>query len=292
MPRNLTSWTSRIMRAHLAVPALGGLLLLAAPAVRANDISFVDSFRNASYEQTGNGNSLTLNGYFFSADLVTNTPNPYASVSLIYPGPGSPANLPQISPTDYGMQTGFLSKAALDADFPMGVYTFKSNTGDTTGYDYEADDYAQSNPFLTGTDYSDLQGMNATQGFTFHFSPFVTGNMAASSFIFFTVFDQTTSTQAFTGGFLPANTASLFMPANTLTPGDSYTFELDFSNRDILNLIGDADFPPEVAFDVRSDGAFIAAAAAPTPEPGTFGLFGVALLAAAGLRRRVSNLLQ
>ena len=48
--------------------ATAALLTCGLPAVRA-DILFLDSFKNIGYEQTGNGNSLTLNGTaFYSAE--------------------------------------------------------------------------------------------------------------------------------------------------------------------------------------------------------------------------------
>jgi hypothetical protein len=275
------------------VPGIAGLLLLLAPTVRASEISFLNSFKNLSNEQTGNGNTLTLNGYFYSADLNTIDPNPYTSATLTYPGPGSPMNLPQINPTDYGIQTGFFpTKSAMDTAFPFGTYTFTSNTGDSASYDYTADDYPGSLPFLTGTDFTSLQGMNSTQPFTFHFSPYVTGSKATDSFIFFTVFDSTKNTTAFTDNFLTPGTTSVVMPANTLTPGDLYSYELDYSNRDILTGGGTAQFPPQLGFDVRTDGVFSAAPAAATPEPSTAVLFGIGFFVATVLRRRCGATLQ
>src|SRR5258706_12655322 len=136
--------------------------------VNAASISFVDQFKNISNTQTGNGNSLTSNSAFYSADLFSTVANAYTSANLVYPGPGSPGTLAPSSPTDYRFQTPSLaSKAAMDAAFPFGTYTFHGVSGvtDTASYSYTADDYAQSNPYLTGSDYSSLQGMNPSQAF-------------------------------------------------------------------------------------------------------------------------------
>ncbi|MGA7241475.1 MAG: PEP-CTERM sorting domain-containing protein [Bryobacteraceae bacterium] len=260
------------------MPALAGLLILLTPAVHAGNISFVDIFGNISYVQTGDGNALSLNGTFFSLDLNSSTPNAYTSASVSYPGPDSPQALPQSSPTDYGFQTGLLPDlATLEAAYPFGTYSFQGMNGpdtDTATLTYSADDYSQSNPFLTGTDYSSLQGMNPTQAFTFHFSPYVTGPNATEGDIFFTISDVTTGQTVFTTGGLPSTTTSVVLPANVLAHGDLFDYELDYSNRDFSSDTGGANFPPFVGFDTRADGEFTTSAA---PEPG-----GLAMLAIAG----------
>jgi hypothetical protein len=257
---------------------LACLLLLSVPAAHAGTISFVDIFGNVGFEQTGDGNTLSLNGDFFSADLNAMAANAYTSASVSYPGPDSPQALTQGSPTDYHFQTVTLPDlATMEAAYPMGAYTFQGVNGpttDTATLAYSADDYPQSNPYLTGTDYSSLQGMDASQDFTFHFSPFVTGATATDSFIFFQIYDETAGMPVFTESFLPATTASLLLPANTLTPGHLFDYELDYSNRDISNDPAGAMFGPQLGFDVRADGLFTTA----TPEPG-----GAAMLVIAGL---------
>lgn len=250
------------------------------------DILFLDSFKNVGYQQTGNGNSLTLNGAFYSADLNTSVANSYTSVSMAFPGPSSPLNVPQISTTDYHYQTGFFAtQAAMDAAFPFGTYTFTATNGstvDTASYSYTADDYSSSLPFLTGTDYASLQGMNPSQAFTLHLSPFANGSNATFSFIFVTIFDETTSTFAFNDGFLPASTTTVLIPANTLAAGHQFAYEIDYSNRDIVASPGATD-PAQLGFDVRTDGLFTTGAA--VPEPSTALLLGLGVVAVAARRR-------
>jgi hypothetical protein len=285
----MSKFACKIDRIRL-VPVFAGLFALFSPLAHAGNISFVNIFGNISYEQTGDGNTLSLNGTFFSADLIASIPNAYTSASVSYPGPDSPQTLSQISPTDYGFQTGFLPDlATMEAAYPFGAYSFQGVNGantDTATLTYTADDYAQSSPYLTGTDYSSLQGMDPTQNFTFHFSPYVTGSTATASLIFFTISDATTGTTAFTTGALPSTTTSVVLPANTLTHGDLYSYELDYSNRDVLSDAAGANFPPLLGFDTRADGVFTTSAA---PEPS-----GSAMLLAAGfagflmLKRRQS----
>ncbi len=228
------------------MPVLAGLLVIFTPAAHAGNISFVDIFGNISYIQTGDGNTLSLNGTFFSADLNAAVANAYTSASVSYPGPDSPQALPQSSPTDYGFQTGLLPDlATMEAAYPFGNYSFQGMNGpdtDTATLSYSADDYSQSNPFLTGTDYSSLQGMDSTQAFTFHFSPYVTGANATESDIFFTISDVTTGQTVFTTGGLPSTTTSVVLPANTLAHGDLFDYELDYSNRDFSSDTGGAEF--------------------------------------------------
>jgi hypothetical protein len=268
------------------MPAIAGLLVLLAPTAQAGSISFVNIFGNISYEQIGDGNTLTLNGTFFSADLNSSVANAYTSASVIYPGPGSPQTLTQGSPTDYHFQTALLPDlATMEAAYPMGTYTFQGVNGpntDTATLDYSTDDYPQSNAYLTGTDYSSLQGMDATQDFTFHFNPDITGSNATASFIFFTIYDETAGTVAFSDAFLPASTTSVVLPANTLTSGHLYDYELDYSNRDILSNPGDADSGPQLGFDTRTDGLFATAA----PEPASAAMLVIAGFAGLLLLKR------
>ncbi|MFO0954821.1 MAG: PEP-CTERM sorting domain-containing protein [Isosphaeraceae bacterium] len=259
--------------------------LLAAGGPARADISFVSAFRNVSNVQTGNGNTLSAAGAFYSADLTSTTANNYSAVQMVFPGAGSPVALSQTDLTLYHFQTNNLgSKAAMDAAFPVGTYTFnatRSGGVDTTSYQYTTDDYAQSQPFLTGNDYASLQGMNAAQAFVFHFSPFVTGSRANSSFIFFTIFDNDTNKFVFDAGFLAPTTTSVTLAANTLAAGHHYTYEIDFSNRDLVDSPG-AEFQAQLGFDVRTTGTFVSA----VPEPSTLALCAIGLVGLAAARFR------
>jgi hypothetical protein len=276
----------------LTLVVIANALLLSAPAVWADDVSYVSIFKNIAYEQTGNGNALSLNGTFFSADLFSTVPNAYTSASVTPPGSAA-ISLTQSTPGDYGYETNLIpNQAAMDSMFSTGTYTFNGTHGastDTATLNYTGNDYSKTNPYLTGNTYSSLQGMNSAQNFTFNLSPYTPGGAASETdaFIFFTIFDYTTNTTVFNDSFLSSSTTSILLPGNTLTAGDSYDYEIDYSDRDTVQGT-DGQFAPLLGFDVRTDGTFTTADVAPVPEPGSFLLLGTGLLGIAGrtIRRR------
>jgi len=279
----------RTRRAALTLATSVAWLVYGAPTARAGNIAYLDIFKNIDFLQTGDGQTLTGNGAFFSADLNSDTVNDYSSVSMTYPGPGSPVNLPEASSPsmDYHVQTtSFASQGDMDAAFPTGTYTFDTDTADTATLRYTGDDYSITQPYLMGTDYSSLQGMDPGDPFSFDFSPFETGSTATSSLIFFTIYDETLGETVYNEGFLPSSTASVTVPGGTLAFGDTFDYEIDFSNRDTGTGSGGA-LAPLLGFDTRTDGTFTSEEQPATvPEPGTVALGSMLLLVPAALRRR------
>lgn len=244
-------------------------------------ISFVDMFRTGQATQTGDGNSLNLTGYYFTLDLTSTNPGDFSATTATYPGPGSPVTLPATSSTVFHYQTGYYpTQAAMDADFPTGTYTFNTSGGTvgaaTTNFNYSADFYPNALPFLTGSDYTALQGANAGSDITVHFNAYTNDPSVNDQLRFFTVFDPVLNTFVVNDAFLPNSTASVTIPANTLQAGRNYIYEIVNSNR-VQTASPNTGFNAFLAYDLRTTGAFSTAAAA-TPEPGT-----LALLLSSGL---------
>ncbi|MES1213495.1 MAG: hypothetical protein ABUL64_02825 [Singulisphaera sp.] len=256
------------VRSKLSLCCLG--VLLASIFVRqANaEISFVDMFRTNTFVQNGDGNSLASGGSFLTLSLTSTNPGDYDSVESTYPGPGSPVALGATDPTTFTYQTPTLpTQAAMDAAFPTGTYEFAaSNVGgtDTASFDYTADYYSQSLPYLAGSSYSSLQNMNPLVDQTVQFNPDASDPGSTSAFVFFTVRDNATSALVFNASFLSSTTTSETIPANTLAPNGSYTYELIFSDRLQVPSPG-AVFDAQIGYDLRTTGTFATA-----PEPATW----------------------
>ena len=283
------NFSSLCLNRFVLVVAVFGLLGSGARAQSSPEISFVTLYHTAAYNQTGNGNTLTSLGSYFNASLTAAQPNDFNTVQMSYPGAVAPANLLQQSPSYYFFSSGtFPNQTAMDASYPTGIYQFNASgtTGsDSTSTNYLINDYPGSVPYLTGSDFTNLQGMNASTSFNFHFSPFVTGSQATDSFLFFTLFDNTTSTLVYDAGFQPATTTGLTLAANTLNASHSYSYELIYSNRDSVPSPG-ANFKAVLGFDRRTTGQF-STAATTSPEPSTLALLTLGSLGIVACRRKV-----
>jgi hypothetical protein len=263
-----------------------GCLLVVLHAFEARaEISFVSMSRNNAYTQTADGNALASIGSFLSLALTSVGPNDYDSATVSYPGPASPTVLSPIDALAFYFQTGsYPNQAAMDADFPFGTYTFEATNGggaDAATFEYTTDAYPSTLPYLTGTNYSDLQAMSAHLPFDFEFSEFSPSPSTSLSILFFTIFDHTANAIVFDAGFLPATTTGLTLPANTLLPSRQYSYELNFSDRVRLPSPG-ATFDAELGFDVRTTGTFTTA----VPGPSSIALTAVALMGLVALGRR------
>ncbi len=274
-----------------AIATVTACLLAAIPAGRVRaQVSFVNMFRSDTALQTGNGNTLALQGYYFSATLFSQHAGDFTGGSLAYSGPASPVTLTQSAPTAFSYQTPFFAtQADMDTAFPMGTYTYSATGGSagpaTATLDYTADGYPTAQPYLTGTDYTDLQNVSASAPITVHFSPFAANASAAEQDEFFTIFDTTSGTLVYNAGFLPFATPGVTIAANTLSAGHSFQYDLVDSNRFTVTG-GGATFPPQIGFDLHTIGVFSTASAA-VPEPGSIALLvGMSVTGAAFLRRR------
>lgn len=250
-------------------PSLGHLLLacllLISSVLSARaQISFVDMYRFNVLSQTGNGAAGTAYNFsYIGFDLTADAPNQYSTVRVFYPGAGSPISLVNDDPGNAAhydfTQGNFASQASMDIAYPKGTYSFTANGGGpsaTTMVNYANDAYSATQPFLTGTNFSALQGMNSAADFTFQLNPFIKDATATDAFIFFNIFDANTGDVVFGSNFLSSTTTSILMPADTLQSNTAYVYDLDYSDRVAISNLG-ADFPAILGFDVRTEGYFV-----------------------------------
>ncbi len=259
-------------RKSFIAPILGVVVMAAMIAPANAQISFVDMFRSSEHLQTGNGNSTNLIGYFINISLTSVNAGDFSAGSVTASGSINPS-LTLKAPNFVDYQSGYYSKQALlDSDFPTATYNI-TGTGGTQGpltatLDYSKDLYPAQVPYLTGTGYSSLQGVNVHAPISLQFSSF-TADPNATQYQFFTIYNNTTNTFQYSAGFLPQTAMGVTIAANTLTAGDSYTYELIDSNRVTTTGTG-ASFLPFIGFDVRTEGTFIAGGN--VPEPGSLAL--------------------
>jgi hypothetical protein len=231
----------------------------------AQTISQAPIFKTGTFQQTSSSAPSAANGFFWDARLFLNNPGDFDSVTLTYPGAGSPTTLALTNPTTFDKSSSFGTQAAMDAAFPFGTYTFtamKSGTGATStlSTSYSQDAYPLSIPSLTTTSWNALQGLRPSQAQSISFAPFTPSGSADESFVFFSIFDSGNN-RVFGQDFLAASTTSVLLPANTLNFQSTYTFDLIYSDRIVPGLNPRHD----LGFDYLTLGTFRTSA---VPEPG------------------------
>jgi hypothetical protein len=254
------------------------IALLAVPAVFGGSITTVDLFANSIDQQTG-PTTLGPQSYFFNLGLTSVSPGDYSSVSVTYPGPGSPLNIPQVDASDFNYGSSLYGTyAAMQSDFPNGSYLFTAETaGDTETIAYAGDSFASQTPELTAATFNGLNGMNPNSAFNLAYNGFTVNqslNGNEYGYSFFTIYNSG-GNAVFTFGFESPSFTGGILPAGTLLPGQTYSWELDFSDR--YNGTDPAtSLPYLIGSDVRTDGSFTTGLA--TPEPAALGLVGVGLV--------------
>jgi len=246
--------------------------LVAAGGVAHAAVVSADVGLNPTFEQTG-PTTLMATGGFFSGRAFVSSSSDYTGGTLSYGGPGSPQTL-GFSPTDVGWEYGSPQDSSfsdLQALYPTGPYTFNL-TGGTDGptsvsITYDGDAYSNT-PELTAASFDALQSLNAADSIAVDFNAMAPSPNATDTFVFFSVFDSSGATVT-SGSFLPSDTTSAFIGANTLMPGQTYTFEVLFSDR-ISGFDDVAGVPTTQFYDTRTDASFTTAGA--VPEPSTWAM--------------------
>jgi hypothetical protein len=257
----------------LSVPAAtaAALLLIATDCrAQANNMSL---YWTDYYTQNSPSTPTTPSSYGFDARLFYST---VASLPL--------TDFPTFLNFDSDNQI-FATQADRDAAYPNGTYSIAAAGGTQPAVTVTAtktlDAYPVTVPALTASTYTALQGLDASQGFTFNLTPYTPSPDATDAFLFFNIFDLS-GTAVFSEGFLSPTMTSIFMAANTLLPGTDYTFNIVYSDR-IESTDDISGVSTSLGFDVDTDGTFTTAAA--VPEPASLALLGLGGVAAGAARR-------
>ena len=239
------------------------------------------------------GPSVTsLDGYFFDSRGEMASAGNFNGGTLTYPGAGSPQSYavnPSLA-TELNFQTGFFpSLSALALAFPFGVYTINAtNSGNPSlnrsdSVTYSANFYTATTPLLNAATYGGLQGLQTSNPFNIVFPSFTPALGTDAAFTFFTITNANTGAVVFSQNFLSPTTAGVLLPANTLSPGALYDYDLDYS--DLIEATG-STAPTNQLFDVRTEGSFTTASASPVPEPHVTAFVALGVLCVAGFLQR------
>jgi hypothetical protein len=241
--------------------------LLASAASSHAQVNNAGTFKNLTHEQTG-PTTVIATGAFFNAEAFFDSPGQFDTAILTYPGAGSPAGLPLVSPTEFLIGPSFPTQAAMDAAYPFGSYTFTVSGALPTAIvtvGYTADAYTTDIPQLTATSFNALAGLSTNlSSLTLGFNAFTPSPLATAAFTYFTIF----GTSQGCSGLSPSATSCAIDP-QALAPGTTYDWELDFSDR--IESTQDINGSPVLTytdFDVRTDGVFTTS----VPEASTWAM--------------------
>jgi hypothetical protein len=266
---------------HLVGLAAAGLLAAAGAGVAEAQVMDADVGVNPTYLETLGGVSST--GGFFSARAFVTSAGDYSGGSLSYGGlPVAPLSY---APGDVAWEFSDSNSdfAALQTLYPPGDYVFSLLAGSqgatSIGINYAGGAYSNV-PQITN--FSALQGLDASKSFTVDFVPYVPGSVANASFIFFSITNSAGTVVYSTGG-ISDTTTSITIGAGTLAAGGSYSFDLLYSNRidgsDYIN-----GYPVTQFYDTHTDGSFTTAGA--VPEPSTWAMLLMGFVGIGAMARR------
>ena len=269
----------------LVFTTLGAILAGASPA-RAGFTQFFQD-HTVNYTQNSNSQPTTETGAYYLTRPTSTTSPDFTAVSLT-PPVGSPFSLTEGTPGsgfwDSGLSSHtFATKALLDAAFPTGTYTLTGTGGSaptTSTISYSQSAYSLSVPFLTGTTYSTLQGFNPSNPLTITWNSFLTGSVANSSTIFFSISGPSGSVY---NQALSSLTTSVSLSANVFSPNTTYLYQLEFSN-DIDGTDAGGVFLDN-RFVFVTSGTFTTGSSVAVPEPSTIVLSLTACLIGLGVSR-------
>jgi hypothetical protein len=270
-------WQRRV----LVVFAVGVLGEFAAWASATTPTFFILQ-EDKRFLQTG-ASTVIGDGFNFLGRATPNDgvgPIAYDGGTLTLPAAGPLGTVP-LGPVGAEVRyaSGKIDQTTFQTDYPNGTYTFHmTSSGNASLTQTEAvDSTIVTAPttvgMLSASTFNSLQGMDPTKSLTVNFDAFTDANPTA--LIFFAVQDSHGNTPIFDG--LQPNVTQDTIAANTLQPGNQYTWFLFFDNIAIT-----ADNNGEVLLDNRTSGSF-----STVPEPVTvLPLIALAIAVLTGRRRQ------
>lgn len=250
-------------------------------------ITFYNTFKNARYTQNSNAQPVSPSNYFADATIISNNPPDLTSAQVTSSAPLSPLTLNNTGSGRFSTALNYASQAAMDAAFPGTTYQYNISGGilgsTSASLTTPATDlFASQVPFLSGTTFTQLQGLNSANAFTVTWPGFTPQAGINDAIIFFSITRVSDGATAFSSGALGNSQTSVLLPANTLLPNTAYQFELDYSSRIRTTNAGFGNATSSVGFDLRTGGNF---ATAPVPEPSGMIFLAASVIAFPAARR-------
>lgn len=278
---------SAALKAAFAVPALALFAVVATtPAAAQQPGAHFEQIRMGSATQTGVDTPLEVHGFEYIAHFALNPGHGLTGASLIVPGPFGARSV-DMTLLDNSLfvfrSSSFADPDALEAAFPEGPYAIEAG-GPSTTVEFTVPQltevYPGDFPRLTGTTFTDLQGMDTTLPFEFRVTPLPLLAQADRQSVQLFVDDKDTGETAFSGPMAAGDVSTVTMPAHLLQPGRTYVWSLYHGNS------VDADHPDllsgiSASYVFMTQGEFVTA----VPEPATFVLACAGLVLVAGRLR-------
>jgi hypothetical protein len=305
---NRRKFALKILKVLRQIAIMGATLCSAGAGPVFAGLITVDLGKNLQLTQVDASGDFANPTDYFAARAFYQNAGDYDSATLTWPGPASPVSMSNVPGTFtflngataagyfISQSASYGTQAALDAAYPQGSYEYdlddstNTNPPASSTIQYTSDLYPANQPTLTAASFNSLQGLNTTQAASVSFGALqdnsaFNATAGDSDYIFLDVFTAGFGSDVYsTFVQSPGSLNSLLIPANTLTPGTSYSLVLDFDNR-----IGGSDVngvSQFQLFDVKTEVDFTTAAAVSSPEPAGLALAGLGLVALALFARK------